>query len=317
MISNFPSRRWRQSLARMAVAATVAVLVACGGGTSQYETFVPQRLFAFGDETSSLDSDGRKVGVNGLDATSGEVDCSLQPIWVQTVASAYGFAFAQCNPTDLDKSALMFATVGATVADVAAQVDAQVADGGFRDGDLALVLAGTNDLLALYAQYPSRSEASLIDDARERGRQMAQIVNRLVELGAKVIVSNLPDLGVSPFALAEKSANPDIDRAALLSRLSTAFNEQLGVNLLLDGRYIGLMQTDLRTQAAQRSPGSVGLVDATTAVCTVALPNCTTATLIADALPTQYLWADATHLAPGGQAILASLALDRARNNPF
>ena len=211
----------------------------------------------------------------------------------------------------------MYATAGAKVADVAAQVEGQVASGGFRSNDLALILAGTNDVLDLYAQYPVRPEASLIEDAKERGLRMAQVVNRLVNLGAKVIVSNLPDTGLSPFAGAEKAGNTDTDRAAMISRLVAAFNEQLGANVILDGRYVGLMQADLRTQAAQRSPGSFGLTNVTTAVCTVPLPNCSTSTLVPDATATAYLWADATHLAPGGQNILASLAVDRARRNPF
>ncbi len=309
-----PRRRWR---ALAALAAAAVIVVGCGGGSSQHEPFEPQRLFAFGDETSFLAADGRRWGVNGLD-TNGVFDCRLQPIWVQSVAAAYGYAFAECNPDDLPENATMHAAVGATVADVAAQVEAaQIAAGGFRSDDLALVLGGTNDVLAAYAQFPTRTEAELLDDVRDRGRAMALAVNRLVELGARVVVSNLPDLGVSPYAVAEKAAHADVDRAALLSRLTVAFNESLGVNLLLDGRFIGLAQTDLRTQAAQRSPGSVGLTNADTAVCTVALPDCTTATLIANATPTLYLWADATRLASGGHAILASLALDRARDNPF
>ena len=60
-----------------------------------------------------------------------------------------------------------------------------------------------------------------------------------------------------------------------------------------------------------------GLTNATNVACTVALPNCTTATLVTGASAEQYLWADATRLAPGGQNLLASLAVLRAQRNPF
>ena len=40
---------------------------------------------------------GRKYSVNGLD-DDGNVDCRLHPVWVQSVASLYGFVFAECNP---------------------------------------------------------------------------------------------------------------------------------------------------------------------------------------------------------------------------
>lgn len=306
------ARRW--------VAVVLAAglgLAACGGGTSQYDPFVPGRLLVFGDETSVLTADGRNYSVNGV-ATSGSIDCAASPIWVQSLAGIYGFSFAECNTgSEATPRARMLAFAGAKVADVTAQVEAQVAAGGFRDKDLATVLAGANDILELYAQYPSLAEATLIAEAGVRGQRLARVVNRLVGLGVKVIVSDLPDLGLTPFALGEKALGGSFDRAALLTRLTTAFNEQLGVSVLLDGRFVGLMQAQLRFQAIGRFPPSFGLADITTPVCTVALPDCTTATLVPEAVAATYLWADDRRLAPGGQAQLASLAVDRAQRNPF
>ncbi len=292
-------------------------LAACGGGTSQYDPFVPGRLLVFGDEYSALTTNGRNYSVNGL-ATDGNIDCAASPIWVQSLARLYGFTFAECNTTsEPTPKARMLALAGAKVADVTAQVEAQVAAGGFRDKDLATVLAGANDILELYGQYPSLAEAALIAEAGARGQRLARVVNRLVGLGVKVIVSDLPDLGLTPFALSEQALGGSFDRAALLTRLTTAFNEQLGVSVLLDGRFIGLMQAQLRFQAIGRFPPAFGLANVNTPVCTVALPNCTTATLVPEAVATNYLWADETRLAPGGHAQLAALAVDRAQRNPF
>jgi phospholipase/lecithinase/hemolysin len=317
IFSSKASPRWPRAVAGLMCAAALALFGACGGGTEQYQSFTPGRLYAFGDDASVLTGSGRKYAVNGVDS-SGAIDCSLEPIWVQTVAASYGFVFAECNPSNVSEpQAHTYAAAGAKVGDVAAQVDAQVAAGGFRDTDLVLVLAGANDILGLYADYPLRNEADLLADAAARGRELAQVVNRLAALGAKVVVSNLPDLGLSPYARAERSANSDTDRAALITRLITAFNEQLGITVLQDGRYVGLMQADLRFQTADRSPASFGLVNVADAVCTAVLPNCTTATLVASATASQYLWADATRLSTGGHAQLGSLAVTRARGNPF
>ncbi|MDP2005735.1 MAG: SGNH/GDSL hydrolase family protein [Rubrivivax sp.] len=306
------ARRW-PALAMVAALG----LSACGGGTSQYDPFIPGRLLVFGDETSALTQNGRNYSVNGVNA-DGNIDCTANPIWVQSLAGLYGFTFAECNPTsEAVPKARMLAFAGAKVADVTAQVEAQVAAGGFRDKDLATVLAGANDIFELYAQYPSLAESTLIAEARARGQRLARVVNRLIELGVKVIVSDLPDLGLTPFARSEQALGGSFDRAALLTRLTSAFNEQLGVSVLLDGRFVGLMQAQLRFQAIGRFPPSFGLADITTAVCTTPLPDCTTATLLPEAVPTTYLWADDTHLAPGGQAQLASLAVDRAQRNPF
>lgn len=315
-----PSSPWRARLTRVAAlaVASLGLLASCGGETSQLEAFIPKRYFALGDETSLLTSTGRNFGVNGLDS-AGNIDCTVQPIWIQQVAAIYGFGFPECQVSStFDQAGRILATQGAKVEDVVAQVEAQVASGGFRDKDLATVLAGANDILEIYAQYPSLGRDLLIEQARQRGRRLAQgAVNRLIELGVKVIVSDVPDMGVTPFAIAERALATDIDRAQLLSDLTTAFNEQLGVNVVLDGRWVGLAQAQLRFQAIGRAPSAFGLTNITDPVCTELIPDCTTATLVTDATPGTHLWADTTHLAPNGHAQLASLAIDRARRNPF
>jgi outer membrane lipase/esterase len=52
-------------------------------------------------------------------------------------------------------------------------------------------------------------------------------------------------------------------------------------------------------------------------VCTVPIPNCTTNTLLTGGTVATHLWADDKHLSSGGQAQIATLALDRVRRNPF
>ena len=333
ILSSKATLRWQRAATAGLALAAAALIGACGGGTSQFEPFVAERVFVFGDESSLLRSDGKRYGVNGLDTTvtPGVFNCNHNPLWVQSVAAYYGYAFAECNTAlaPAQPKAFMRAAAGPVgigngtkVADVAAQVEAQAAAGGLHDKDLVLVLAGANDVLEIYVRFkndPSLSEASLLAEARARGEQMAGVVNRLVGLGAKVVVANLADLGMSPYARAEALANAgvDIDRAALITRLTNAFNERLGVKVLLDGRFVGLVQMDLRTQSAARSPGSFGLTDVSTAVCTVALPDCDDSTVPAGASSATFLWADATRLGPGGQSQLAILALQRVQRNPF
>lgn len=309
-LSKVPAR-WARTAASLA--AAVALLAACGGGTTQYDPFVAQRVIAFGDDASTLTSTGRRHGVNGLDA-DGNFDCRLLPIWTQSLANAYGFVFAECNPDNVEPRAIMMAAAGARVADVAAQVEAM---GSFRDRDLAAVMAGAHDIFDIYLQYPQQPEAALIEQARARGRLMAQVVNRMVSLGAKVVVANLPDLGLTPYARRESTDNNDPDRAALISRLTTVFNEQLGVNLLLDGRFVGLVQIDLISQAIGRFPASYGFANISDGVCAVALPDCMQNTLVTDGNASTYLWADDKQFAPGGQDQLAAQAIGRAQSNPF
>jgi phospholipase/lecithinase/hemolysin len=319
--SNPCTRLLRAAAARarlgLAAAAGAALLAACGGSTTQYDPFVAQRVIAIGDDASTIGTDGRNYAVNGLKDDKVTLDCALRPIWTQQVAGLYGFAFAGCNPQNLEVKAFGYAVPGAKVRDLDAQVDAVVASGGFRDKDLVLAFAGLNDIAELLSQFPAASESALVTEAGERGRQMALLVNRIVSLGGKVVVSSIPDMQFSPLAVAAEAANPGGGRPALLGRMSAAFNERLGVSILLDGRFVGLVQMDLTTQAMARSPASFGLTDAVNAVCSAAPPNCTTETLIANTSADTFLWADATRLGTPGHGRLGVLAADRARRNPF
>jgi hypothetical protein len=299
--------------------AVAALVAACGGSTSQQEPFIAERVFAFGDETSVLtaspEGNGLKYSINGLD-DDGNVDCRLNPTWVQSVALLYGFVPAECNPNGVEPKATIFAEAGATVDDVARQVEraALQVDGRFGDRDLATMLAGANDILELYARYPAESRDALLDQARSRGVKLARAVNALVALGARVVVSDLPSLGLTPFALKEAALHTDTDRARLLTDLTTAFNEQLGVTILLDGRFIGLVQADLQFRAISDNPGTLNVTEG---ACTVPLPLCDTGTLVPDAGAFTHLWADDTRMSSFGQSQLATLAIDRASRNPF
>jgi outer membrane lipase/esterase len=317
--SNAHRRRHRAVAAVKAILAgsvALVLLAGCGGGTSQQSVFVPSRLLVFGDDSSAIAQDGVKYNVNGLD-TNNAIDCSLEPLWVQIVASSYGLKFAECNPQAAAVTAIMRAQPGAKVADVQAQVVAQIAAGGFRANDMATMLAGANDVLELYAEFPGRSLDDLSAAAGARGAQLAQAVNLLVHQGVKVLISDLPDLGYSPFAIAQKTLDPNVDRAAVLSKLTSAFNQQLGVNLILDGHNVGLVQAQLRIQEIAQLPGAYGFTNVTDGLCTVAVPECTTSTLVSGAVASGFLWTDDTHFSPGFAAQIASLAIARVSGNPF
>lgn len=297
--------------------ATAALLAACGGGTSTIDAFIPKTIVAFGDETSVLLSDGRKYSVNALTADKA-LDCRTNPVWVQYLAAQYGLEFAECNPENVvDPKAKMRAVVGARAADLAGQIDAYVTAGGFGDDAMATVLIGANDILALYADFPTRGRSELEAQARSLGGDVGVQINRLVDRGVRVIVATVPDQGLTPFALAEKAGNTDIDRAALLKSLTAEFNAGIRTTFVNDGRFVGLILGDEMVQAMVKSPASFSLNNVTSAVCTADLPDCSTDTLITSGNATTWLWADNRYLGPNGQQRLGLLAASRAANNPF
>lgn len=297
--------------------ATAALLAACGGGTSTIDAFVPKTVVAFGDETSVLLPDGRKYSINALTAAKA-LDCRSNPLWVQYLAAQYALEFAECNPDNVvDPKAKMRAVVGARAADLAGQIDAHVTAGGFGDDAMATVLIGANDILALYDDFPTRGRSELEADARDLGRLVGVQINRLVDRGVRVIVATVPDQGLTPFALAEKAANTDIDRAALLKSLTAEFNAGIRTTIVNDGRFVGLILGDEMVQAMVKSPSSFSLGNVTSVVCTAALPDCSSDTLITSGNATTWLWADTLRLGPNGQQRLGLLAASRAANNPF
>jgi outer membrane lipase/esterase len=331
MIASTPLRRLARRLGALA-AATTALLAACGGGTSQIEPFAPTRLIVFGDDHSAIVDDGahngRKYSVNGLNSDALPLrDCLLLPNWVQTLSIHYGFTFAECNRTGATPRAFMRAKPDAKVEDasigMAAQVAEQTAAGGaFNAKDLVTVMMGANDLIELSERVVAGTltDAQAAAEARRRGAALANLVNGVLAAGAKAIVSTVPDMGLSPYAVSRNATTPGV--AARLSTLSFEFNATLRTSIdqtRFDGRNYGLVLTDDTVQTITRFPSSFGYANATNGVCVVALPNCTSAAadLVAGGTSDSYIWADDRRLTPSMHSRIGSQALTRALNNPF
>lgn len=316
-LAGFLSQRCRRAAPPLAAVLATLLLAACGGGTSQIDAFDAERVVAFGDEASVLTADGRKYAPN-LRKDDGTLDCAAQPIWVQAVASLYDIVFAECNPKNVAQpQAFMRAQAGARIADLKTQIDTQLAGDGVAGRTLVTVLVGGNDVLDLYAQFADLGREALLAQARVRGQQLAAEVNRLAGAGARVIISTVPDVGLTPYALAQKAAHTDTDRAALLSTLTTELNTGLRIAVLNDGRFIGLVLADEMVQAMAKSPGSFGLSNVKDGACAAALPDCSNKTLVSGADVSTWLWADTLRMGYNAQSRLGMLAVSRARNNPF
>ena len=309
-------------LGRIALLAGVlatALLASCGGG-SQTSTFTASRVIAFGDESSVINANGSKYTINALASSSSTAfDCTTSPLWIQSLAAIYGLTFPQCPSLVADPTSRIYATPGARVVDLSTQIDQQILNGGFVSTDMVTVLIGANDVIDQFTQYPAISEDQLLANVDAAGVELANQVNRLAGLGAKVLISTIPDMGLTPYA-GDRTAGSTNGNPAILSALSARFNDAMLANITNDGHKIGLMQLDqylIAIDKATQAGITTTYANTTLAACTVALPNCNTNTLTADAVGAVWLWADDRHLSPNGQLGLASLAITRAQNNPF
>ncbi|MCE4557276.1 esterase [Pelomonas cellulosilytica] len=314
------SQKLKRGLAWASLAAA-ALLAGCGGGgTSQIEPFAPTRAIAFGDESGVILSSGKKYTVNGLDSTTKLVDCTQSPVWSQSLAGGFGFVYPQCNSAFVAlPQGLMYAAAGAKVVDVSDQIDKHLANDRFGPRDIVGIMVGVNDIVELYRQYPAVSKDSLINEAKARGKQLADQANRIANANGRVVIATIFDVGQTPFGQREREQQTDIDRAAFLDELSAAFNTAMRLNIINDGHLIGLALVDETIQRYTRYPSLFGFSNSTQAAClsNVAPQDCTTDTLKADAIPSQWLWAGDTLLGPKAQTDIGNLFLSRAKNNPF
>ncbi|MEF7615242.1 SGNH/GDSL hydrolase family protein [Aquincola sp. MAHUQ-54] len=312
---------WRGAFA----IGAAAVLSACGGG--QVDEFEPSRLLAFGDEMSIIVpadttgaggvalKKGSKYSVNFVDS-DGALNCRTYPLWTQYVASGFGFTFEGCKSGTEEAKALVLATANAKVADFEAQINGASA---LTSKDLATVMVGTHDVKELYERLRDGggtvTRAQVIEEAQARGKQWGELINKLAKAGPRVVVSTIPDLGLSPYAKAEKAE-------ALLSELVKEYNLAMRLALIQDGRLIGLVFGELETQEMVKYDGNYGLDNVTEAICadTAVLPNCSNKTLksgIAEDKVDNYLWADSFRPGTEFHERMGDLAEYRAKNNPF
>jgi outer membrane lipase/esterase len=322
----------RAAMRATGLALTAALLASCGGG-QQVEKFQPTRIVAFGDENSVIENvagdaddpagrNGRKYAVNYKANASTARDCTILPIWNQSLATSYGLTFPQCNPSGGTATGLIYAQPNATATAVQTQIDSFLAvpGNGFSNRDLVTVMAGTNDVLAQYANVNSGTPlADAVAAVEAAGTALAAQVNRIGQAGGRVIVSTIYDLGISPYGVAQGTGK------AVLTQLTTRFNVKLRSGLLNDGHLIGLVLFDESLRSIVVNGVGVNVSDPS---CAGTVPACDTTTLTTAVTPTMvtpptpatvtsWLWADNRHLGPYGQTTLGSLAETRATGNPF
>jgi hypothetical protein len=326
-------------------------LAGCGGGT-RVSQFKPTAITVFGDEASVI---GTGVSGNGITTgyrytvnafttttttatppvTTTTFNCLANLIWVQQVAAYYGFGLPGCPlASDTAQPSRSFAEADSGALALVDQVSRALAQRAFTKTDLVTVYTGQNDVLALYATATSGAdcyyEPGKADAAGpkarlaiQRGELVAAQVNRIAAdgSGGRVLFVTLPSLQKSPFGIAETKAHTDFDRGLCLDQLAAAFNSGLRTDVVQDGRLVGLVQAD--EQLLLGVKGLLGFSNITDAVCGVAPPNCTTATL-ANLTPAVtvdtylgYLWADDKHFSVNMHARIGGLAITRAENNPF
>ena len=302
-----------------AAAAAAVVLAACRGGTVVSE-FKPSRVVAFGDAFSDLGQNGFRYTVN-----NGSTN-----VWTAQLAQSYGvpLATAAAGGTSYATGSARVATkpdaVGnAATPTVTEQIDRFLAAGAPQPGDLVVLGAGVDEVIAEGAKAIAGTQSAAAAEAnlRAAGKAYGAQVRRLVNAGAKhVALAGAYNLGRSPWAGQTGSQ-------ALLEKLSLAFNEELLVSIVDLGSSVLYVDAALYLNLVTGDPAAYSITDVANPLCTSVDPGvgigtgtgqvssalCDGATIRGGVDPARVLWADRVYLTPIGAQLFGQYAFDRVK----
>lgn len=311
----------RRTLAAATACAALVLLSACGSSSTE-SAFTPERVVSFGDAFSDLGQTGGKYTVNDgnvshwLDQVSQRFE---RPI-AATAAGGLGYGTASARVTRKPDPA-----GSDTVPTVTEQIDRFLATQTVNGNDLVILGGGIADIVAEEKALlaGSQTEAQMMENLGQAGRELAAQARRLVAAGVRhVVVVGALNVGFTPWAGEEGP------RTRRLTDASLTFNEQflvaavdLGANVLyVDALYyFNLLSTE---------PGDFDLSNAAVPVCTSVDPGpgigigdgqvnsslCNTSTLLAGVDYNRYAYADALYPAPRAHRLFGDYAYDRIRN---
>jgi phospholipase/lecithinase/hemolysin len=193
----------------------------------------------------------------------------------------------------------------------------------FSSTDLVTVLAGANDVLVNVATVQAQIAGGVAPATAVGGAVLAlttaadelaaDINDNILAKGAThVVVVNLPDISVTPSAIASGASGQ-----ALVKQLTQAFNAELAAKLTPSSSLL-VVDAFKGLDDEVAAPAQYGLTNVTTQACTGSSSLvCTKASLIADVTPNPltdpataangYLFADSVHPTPYGYRLLAEL----------
>ncbi len=304
-------------LRRVLIAATCAgavVLAGCGSGTIE-SALRPARFISFGDGISD-------VGVQRLTVNDGTVN-----IWAQQLAGRYGLPLASSASGGLSfarahgRITLQPDAAGGSAPSVRQQIDTFLATNSLAANDVVVLNGGVSDILVQMAAVlaGSQTEAQMIANVRQAGRDMGAQVRRLVQAGGRfVIVTGTYNLGTSPWASA-------IGRTAFLSDVSRFFNEEMLISIVDLGSNVLYIDALFYYNLVTATPTAFSLQNAVAIACNsvdagagigtgagqVNSANCTPGTIVPGIDFAQHVFADRVYFTPAAQRLLGDFAFSR------
>ena len=307
---------WMRRTALVAACASAALVAACGSSSIE-SALKPDRLIAFGDSYSDVSV--KRYSVNN--DTINNWTLQLMDHYYKNGSLRGGLiSFAEGNARITASPDAAGSTDSSTITE---QIDDFLAKKTLAPNDLLLINGGISDLIVGMAavRAGTLTPEQFVADARKNGQDLAAQVRRLVVGGAThIAVSGSYDLGKTPWAKA-------INQEALLSQASSRFNEALLVAINDLSQQVLYVDAAYYVNLYTTTPSSFSFNNATTPVCTsvdagngigigqgqINSALCNTTTLLPDANPDRYVFADAVYLTPSAHRQLGTYAYDKLR----
>ncbi len=243
------------------------------------------------------------------------------PVWSQVFASHFGldaipsvlaggnnYAYGGARVTDLP-GVVGLPLSPANAIPIATQLQQYLAKGPADPNAVYSINGGGNDFfvqlgaLGAGQATPAQVQAALLAAATNLGKQVA-ILNAA---GARyVMIWNLPDVGVTPYALASGFA-------PTISALSGAYNSALQATLdAVGGRSIRLNSLALLNEILA-NPGAYGIKNVTGVACLLppadTIATCTPSKLVSPDAAQTYFWANDAHPTTAVHQIMGDYAV--------
>ena len=229
------------------------------------------------------------------------------------------------NPTDPTTASN---AIGQLTVPVITQINNYLLHNGgtFNSNQLVTVLAGGNDLFIDVATFqaqvangvdPTTAATTAVTAMATAGGELAGYINQLIlaKGATHVVVVNVPDVSLTPFAVASGASGQ-----ALVKQMTQAFNSQLQAGLTPSPNLV-VVDAFTASEDQATNKAQYGLTDVSTPVCDPAKASssllCTAATLIPAVTPATagapataantYEYADSVHPTPYGYRLLSEL----------
>lgn len=313
------SNKFLRRLALLAACASVALLSACGAGSIASQ-LVPARFVSFGTGFSDLGQSGSKYTVNDGTANTWIDELAVQFGTSVRPAVAGGNGYARGNARVIQKPD---AAQNASTPTIKEQIDAFLARDKFGPNDVATIDGGMSDIIVQMnaTLAGSQTQAQMIANVQQAGRDLGDQVRRLVQSGAKyVVLTGTYNLGRTPWAAR-------IGQGTTLNDAMVKFNEALLVSVVDLGGNVLYIDSGFYFNLVTGSPSTYSLTDASTVVCTsvdsgngigvgvnqVNSALCSPSTLQAGLSQNLYVFADQVYLTPVAHRLFGDYAFTRMR----